>query len=488
MPAFILVLLRSLCSVLISSILKRLSAVLWVSALFLTIAGATHAQVRNTAGPAACNVEEPMVDTATDLHALQMYQRALRTLLDQENFDALDCIANAARSQKTRFSGGLWKLHAIYAGLERPEGHLTEPDWEQHLSRLERWAATRPDSITARVALAGAYASYAWAARGEGYSDTVTNNGWSLFNQRLAKARSILADAWNLSPHCPEWFVVLQSIAQGQGWEAGDEMKLFQQAVSFEPEYYYYYRLHAGYLLPQWYGERGDAAKFAEESANRVGGKKGDILYFQLAANLVCTCEDPEVLRMSWERIQKGFAALEESSGPSSYNLNPFALIAARFHDPVAANGAMKRIGDNWDPDVWGSEKYFEQTKEWAATVGPLEEHSRAVMREAEANEKEPGGSAYKSLVEARFSQLVRTCVDQPSADTTKFVFMLMVAKGGIPQNGWFPITTGMTECIMKQLITAQVKNDAIFPPPPKDSYWLKLEMDPAAVKLALAK
>jgi hypothetical protein len=37
----------------------------------------------------------------------------------------------------------------------------------------------------------------------------------------------------------------------------------------------------------------------------------------------------------------------------------------------------------------------------------------------------------------------------------------------------------------MKQLMTAQVKKDAIFPAPPKDSYWLKLEMDPAAVKIA---
>jgi len=481
MPAFILRLLSS------PTLFRRISPLQRAAVFFFVLVGTTHAQISSTPRPAACPSQEPAVDTAADLHALQTYRGALRTLLEQENFDALDCIANEARSHKTRFSGGLWKLHAIYAALERPDGHLTELDWEQHLSRLDRWVAARPDSITARVALAGAYASYAWAARGEGYSDTVTENGWNLFNQRLANARSILADAWHLSPHCPEWFVVSQSIAQGQGWDAADEMKLFQEAVSFEPEYYYYYRLHAGYLLPNWYGERGDAAKFAEESANRLGGKQGDILYFQLAAQLVCICEDPEVLRMSWERIQKGFAALEESWGPSPYNLNPFALIAARFHDPVAANGAIKRIGDNWDPDVWGSEKYFEQTKEWAINVGPLEEHSRAVIREAEANEKEAGGSAYKSQVEARFSQLVRTCVQQPNADATKFVFMLMVAKGGIPQNGWFPTTTGMTECIMRQLITAQVKNDAIFPAPPKDSYWLKLEMDPAAVKLALA-
>ena len=53
-------------------------------------------------------------------------------------------------------------------------------------------------------------------------------------------------------------------------------------------------------------------------------------------------------------------------------------------------------------PDVWGSEKYFNQVKDWAANVGPLEEHSRAVMREAEANEK----SRVESST-SRMSQLV---------------------------------------------------------------------------------
>ena len=470
----------------IHAVCKGKSVTLWIALFLLSVASLGNAQVKNVTVPATtCKAEEEEIDTATDRYALQTYQHALRRLLVQKDFDAVDCIANQARLQKTRFSGGLWKLHEIYVGLERPEGHLTEPDWEQHLSRLDTWVTARPDSITARVALAGAYVSYAWDARGEGYSDSVTDNGRNLFNQRLAKARSILADAWNLAPRCPEWFVVLQDIAQGQAWDLDDAMKLHQQAVSFEPEYYYYYQRYAGYILPQWYGERGDAAKFAEESANHIGGQRGDILYFQIAKNLVCTCEDPEVLRMSWERIQRGFAALEVTWGPSPYNLNPFGLIAARFNDPVVANEIIKRIGNNWDSGVWGSEKYFEQIKEWATNVGPLEERSRAVMREAAANEKEPGGTNYKSLVAARFSQLVQTCLQTANADTTKFVFMLMVGKDGTPQTGWFPITTGMTECIMKQLMTAQVKKDAIFPAPPKDSYWLKLEMDPAAVKIA---
>jgi hypothetical protein len=219
----------------IANIFERSFGTLWASVFVLILICLGNAQVKSPTGrtAAACKVEEPAVDTATDLHALQTYQRTLRTLLVRGDFDALDCIANEARSQKARFAGGIWKLHVIYAGLERPEGHLTEPDWEEHLSYLDRWVEARPDSITAQVTLAGAYVSYAWAARGEGYSDTVTENGWNLFSQRLAKARSILAEAGDLSPRCPEWFVVLQDIAHGQGWDADEATKLFQQAVSF---------------------------------------------------------------------------------------------------------------------------------------------------------------------------------------------------------------------------------------------------------------
>ena len=278
---------------------------------------------------------------------------------------------------------------------------------------------------------------------------------------------------------------MLQVVAQGQQWGSDDELALFQQAVGFEPDYYYYYRMHATFLLPQWNGEQGDAAKFAEESANRVGGKQGDILYFQIASNLVCNCEEPEVLRMSWQRIQNGFAELEKASGPSLVNLNPYALMATKFNDPVAANAALQRIGENWNSEVWGSEKYFGQAKEWATKIGPLEERSRGFMREAESNEQTPGGSAYKSKVELRFSRVVQNCLQDPNADIQKFVFVLKIAQDGSPVTGWFPVTTGMSNCVWKQMVTAQIKKQAIFPQPPTDAYWVKLEIDPAAVKVA---
>ena len=43
-----------------------------------------------------------------------------------------------------------------------------------------------------------------------------------------------------------------------------------------------------GYLLPKWYGKPGDAEKFAETIADRLGGPQGNFVYFAIA--LVDNC------------------------------------------------------------------------------------------------------------------------------------------------------------------------------------------------------
>jgi hypothetical protein len=126
----------------------------------------------------ACSVAEPNVDGNTDVYGLKEYKEAIADLLKQQKFDDLDCIGHAARREKTRLPGGLWKLHNIYIGLTEPTGHATEEDWTERISLLQKWVTAKPNSITARVALAEAYDGYAWDARGNGYSNTVTDSGW----------------------------------------------------------------------------------------------------------------------------------------------------------------------------------------------------------------------------------------------------------------------------------------------------------------------
>src|SRR6185437_470978 len=107
----------------------------------------------------------PGIGIAGMLHFVDGNSEQIRELFEQNKFDTIDMIADRARSTKKRFVGGFWYLHAIYRGLGEPRQGTTrsgEVEWQQHIDRLKRWVAQRPNSVTARIALADSYIGYAW--------------------------------------------------------------------------------------------------------------------------------------------------------------------------------------------------------------------------------------------------------------------------------------------------------------------------------------
>jgi hypothetical protein len=135
-----------------------------------------------------------------------------------------------------------------------------EPEsmWQLHERIHENWDAAKPRSVTAHVAHADFLTDYAWHARGTGYSNKVTKEGWRLFAERLAKARESLEKSMDFKPKCPVWWRVWMTLAKGQGWSREDFEKLFQAAKAFEPQFWGYDVAKAQYLLPRWYGQPGE--------------------------------------------------------------------------------------------------------------------------------------------------------------------------------------------------------------------------------------
>jgi len=163
-----------------------------------------------------------------------------------------------------------------------------------------------------------------------------SSNG-RLREEKACKQASFLRDK------CPEWYVAMQDVALAQGWDPGAKRALLEQAVKFEPNYFYYYRKYAVSILPQWDGEEGQLEKFLQSRADQIGGDPGDILYFQVASLLGGCINQP--LKLSWPRIQRGFDALERQSGSAPDNRNRPARLAAIFNDPAVANKIIARIG-----------------------------------------------------------------------------------------------------------------------------------------------
>lgn len=297
------------------------------------------------------------------------YQAQVTSWLAQRDFDKLDDEARALRASKARMRGGIWKLADFYEALNTPRGdNASDDDFEARIAILKDWIRAKPKSAAARIALAGTYTNYGEHARGQDYAYTVSSEGWSLMHDRNNLAAATLLDAAKLQEKCPAWYEVMQYIATGEGWSKQDTRQLFDNAVVFEPDYYHFYREYANYLLPRWYGAPGEVEAFATESANRVKGKQGDFIYFEISSMIACQCDsqDSDMENLSWPRIKSGYAALTEMWGTSKRKANRFAHMAVVAGDKTEARAAFEAIGNNWDIKTWHSDANFVRGRTWA--------------------------------------------------------------------------------------------------------------------------
>ena len=418
-------------------------------------------------------------DFSSQVHAAGDYMATIAGVLKQEKFDELDCLADRARSNKERFPGGAWKLHVFYVGLSEavpyPQ-HPTKEDWDNLLMPLQAWVKARPQSVTARVALARAYLNYAYDARGEGNADTVSDNGWKLFAERTAEGKRILDEALALPTKCPEWYIAMLMVAQNQGWSAAHAHALFDEAFKLEPGYFYHARILANYLLPKWTGEEGATERFTQEIADHIGGNEGDIFYFQVAAAsfLICGCEgDPH---LSMARIERGFETSEKQYGVSMLNLNRIAFLTARTRpgDPIFADKTLTRIGDQWDEETWIEKKDFDMAKNFTGFMAKR----LAIEAAADANMQTPEGLRYKASFEKRYKELVQQCVQPGGIDAGKFKALTSVGAKGTVEDIRIYWNSPASHCIYEKLRALQQQKATVFPPPPLAPYWVRLDLD----------
>ena len=410
----------------------------------------------------------------------EKYAANARELLSHEEFDQLDQMADEARRGKTRFAGGGWKLYTLYesiAVVPRKGTELTDEDWEAHLAKLKKWVLQKPDSITAQVALADGYVDYGWHARGHDYAEKVTEEGWRLFDERLNLARVTLELASTLKEKCPHWYLVAQNLLLSRHGDKVRAEAVLDQAIAFEPGYYYYYIGHSNYLLPQWYGEEGDIGKFADEIASRVGGGEGDFVYFQIATRHASGTKDQpslkELSKMSWTRIMRGYSAMEQRYGTNMLRLNQFARLAIAFTDPSVAQRTFVRIGDRWAQRVWHTKKFFEDSRQWAKA---RTEHLQAISTQIDAMQSPEVRRYYEQVAkefQERFAPAVRSCALQVDSNLPGFDIFLLIMPDGSIRTPDSSLGIMLDTCLVPHIKTATFSL-----PPFKSAYWTKISVN----------
>jgi hypothetical protein len=224
--------------------------------------------------------------------------------------------------------------------------------------------------MAAVLALTDAMVGYGWKARGKGFADTVTPDGWRLLRGRTAAVDRLLTDMGERVSRTPEWYCAMIDAGATEGWSRNRVDALFDEAVALEPTYLHLYSSMARYLMPRWRGEEGDWEAFAERSAERLGGRQGSVVYGHIAwqvRKLYRGADFYQKNRVSWPRVKQGFIDREELYGSSSRNLNAFCELAGAAADRETTRALVARIGDAWDADVWKERKYFDGYRTWAS-------------------------------------------------------------------------------------------------------------------------
>jgi hypothetical protein len=295
--------------------------------------------------------------------------------VEHSGSQGLERIANDLRKSRAQMADGTWHLLIFYRLLCNEwadKGVIPEAAWKKRQQALESWVKSMPTSISARVAMARFYKNYAWSARGMGGSDTVTEEGWRLFADRLNHAKQILDAAKQLDAKCPVWWDTMHYVALGQQWDAAAYDKLFNEAITFDPTFTYFYNNKAQFLLPRWYGNEGDWQKFAAQSADKIGGEAGDILYARIGWRIdqrgfeKCL---PKTPGYSWPRMKKGMAAILKQFQGSKTARNELAFLSYQAKDRACAKPLFEQISTDMDISVWPENgNLFRQARSWALT------------------------------------------------------------------------------------------------------------------------
>lgn len=169
-----------------------------------------------------------------------------------------------------------WTRQAIEAGdYAGEDGKFLVRDmlaspWQEHLERnLDGVAALiekadLPEWVRGTV-LGTVEVERAWKARGTGWANSVTEEGWKGFKEHLGKAAGLLRRAWELRPDRPEAASKMITVTMGGAGAPGETERVwFDRAVAAQFDFLPAYGSFAWAMRPRWGGSFEEMMAFGE--------------------------------------------------------------------------------------------------------------------------------------------------------------------------------------------------------------------------------
>lgn len=141
--------------------------------------------------------------------------------------------------------------------------------WDKLVPRMNRHWSKSPRVL---LTIGWGHLDRAWMARGGGYADKVTKDGWKGFALEMDQAEVFLTNSWSLGALSGTARQMMR-LELGQG-EGRDRMELwFERAMELDPGDYDACAEKLWYLMPRWHGDHDDMLEFGRSCLTHPGWK-----------------------------------------------------------------------------------------------------------------------------------------------------------------------------------------------------------------------
>jgi hypothetical protein len=301
--------------------------------------------------------------------AISRYQQQVLPLLSRGDYAKLELLAQDLRTSKKQLSSGAWELAAFYGACSELPENATAIHWQRRQVQLETWARKNTNSITALVALADFWTSYALLARGEDWVASVSPQNLNLMKARMTRAGDIVKLAVKLEPKCPYFYAVVQTIALHSGMPRPQYEQMLAEGIALAPGFMSFYYQKIMFLQPRWHGKSADEWHvFVKAEADKIGADDGDLFYARCACFVSSFGYYDAFIRDSpvdWPRLRHGLEVCLQRYPDSLWAQTRLCYFSGQKGEKQQMQKYFLKIGQKVDTSVWSKARFLED-REWA--------------------------------------------------------------------------------------------------------------------------
>ncbi|MDY3553673.1 hypothetical protein R5W24_002778 [Gemmata sp. JC717] len=268
----------------------------------------------------------------------------------------------------------LRERQSMSAGRSRQKAH------EEIAACLKKGGAPEATQLAVRGAF---LIRYAWDARGYGYANTVTPDGWRQFSERLAEAEEALTAAHERDPNRPHAATSMLTVCMGRSHPRDEMERWFERAMRADPDNAQACATKVESLHPKWQGSQEEYLGFAWQCV-RTRNVNG-LLPLAAVSNLTANMPVPEPVLAAaaaqarpqysqplvWRVLDTGYTVVRRERPELLWVRGSHARAACLAGQHGVAVRELNAVGDDFSGGGFRSPAALARYRTWARTGRP---------------------------------------------------------------------------------------------------------------------